>query len=141
MSKNRRILYRTDLMIHHLVCFVVYLSYIGNTTLQINNVLIMEIISAMNHVLCDHNDILKIFRTACIFCIRMPLSLWFRFYYNPNYQYSYLRNTYNYYHSEYLVFLGNIYLFFVVYDIYILWRLYKPRKIQITPSVENMKYL
>ena len=123
------ILFRTDLMIHHSVTTVVYLSYINNTTLQLSNVLIMECISLMNYVWRNNPKLLKLYRTFCIFCIRMPLSLWLWLYYNPNILYPYLEIRRHHYHYLYLSMLGNVYLFFVVYDMIILWKLYKPKRL------------
>ena len=121
------ILYRTDLTIHHSVTLVVYLSYINNTTLQMSNVLIMECISSMNYICRNNPEALNLYRTLCIFCIRIPLSLYMWLYYNPNYIYPYLKiqRTYPYY--LYLYTLGNIYLFFILYDMFILWKLYNQK--------------
>lgn len=124
------ILYRTDLIIHHSVSTVVYISYINNTTLQMSNVLIMECISLMNYILINNPQLLKLYRTLCIFCIRMPLSLYMWLYYNPNIMYKYLKTMRTSSHYLYLSTLGNIYLFFIVYDMFILWKLYKPKKLK-----------
>ena len=96
------ILYRTDLMIHHSVTLVVYLSYINNTSLQISNVLIMECISLMNYIWRNNPEAMKLYRTLCIFCIRIPLSLYMWLYYNPNYIYPYLKIQRTYPHYLYL---------------------------------------
>ena len=122
------ILFRTDLMIHHSITTVVYLSYINNTTLQMSNVLIMECISLMNYIWRNNPNLLKLYRTFCIFGIRFPLSLYMWLYYNPNIIYPYLKITRHHYHYLYLSMLGHIYLFFVVYDMIILWKLYKPKR-------------
>jgi hypothetical protein len=124
------ILFRTDLMIHHSVTTVVYLSFINNTTLQMSNVLIMECISLMNYALINNPKLLKLYRTTSIFCIRLPLSLWMWLYYNPTIMYPYFKLTRTYSHYLYLSTLGNIYLFFIIYDMFILWRLYKPIKLK-----------
>jgi hypothetical protein len=122
------ILFRTDLMIHHSVTLVVYLSYINNTTLQISHVLLMECISLMNYVWRNNPPYLKIYRIVCIFLIRMPLSFFFWIYYNPVVLYPYLEETRSPIHYLYLSTLGNVYMFFIVYDLFILWKLYKPHK-------------
>jgi len=120
------VLFSTDLMIHHSITTIVYLSCINNTTLQISNVLFMECISLMNYVWRNNPQLLKLYRTLCIFIIRMPLSFWFWLYHNPTimYQDFKLKRTHN--HYLYLKTLVNIYLFFIVYDMFILWKLYKP---------------
>jgi hypothetical protein len=122
------VLFRTDLMIHHSITTIVYLIYINNATLQINHVLIMECISLMNYVWRNNPQLLKLYRTLCILCVRMPLSLWFLLYYNPSIIYPYWKLTRTYSHYLYLKTLSNIYLFFIVYDMFILWKLYKPVK-------------
>jgi len=124
------IIYRTDLMIHHSISLVVYLSYINNTPLQMSNVLIMECISLMNYIWRNHPQLLNLYRTLCILGIRMPLSTWMGLYYNPNIIYPYFQLTHTYQHYLYLSTLGNIYLFFIVYDIFILVKLYKPSKLK-----------
>ncbi len=130
MSINKKILYRTDLMIHHIVCCVVYLSYINYVTLVASHVLIMECISLMNYIWRNNPNLLKVYRTFCIFVIRLPISFWFWFYCNPIIS-QYVIATYSYYISLYLCTMGNIFLFFIVYDLFILWKIYKPNK-QIT---------
>ena len=127
---TKPILFRTDLMIHHSITMVVYLSYINNTTLQMSNVLSMECISLMNYVWRNNPQLLKLYRTICILCVRMPLSLWFWLYYKPTIVYPYWELTRTYHHCLYLSTFGNIYLFFIIYDIFILWRLYKPSKLK-----------
>ncbi len=122
------ILFRTDLMIHHSITAVVYLSCINNTPLQVSNVLIFECISLMNYIWRNNLQLLKLYRTLCIFCIRIPLSLWMLLYYNPNITLPYWKRTLPYNHYLYLSKLINVYLFFVVYDMLILWKLYRPIK-------------
>jgi hypothetical protein len=124
------ILYRTDLMIHHSVSLVVYLSYINNTTLQMSNFLIMECISLMNYIWRNSPQLLKLYRTLCIFCIRIPLSLYMWLYYSPNYNYPYWKIQRTYPHYLYLSTLDDVCLFFILYDMFILWKLYKPKNIK-----------
>jgi len=125
LSSNKSILFRKDLLIHHIVSLVVYLSYINNATLQLSNVLIMESISLMNYVWRKHNKWLNLYRTCCIFVIRMPLSLWFWLYYNPQIHSPYIKTIVGEYHHIYLHLLNNVYLLFLLYDAYILWQIYK----------------
>ncbi len=72
------ILCRTDLMIHHSVTLVIYLSHINQISLELSNVLIMECISLLNYAWRNNPKLLKLYRTLCILCVRIPLSLWFR---------------------------------------------------------------
>lgn len=125
------ILFRTDLMIHHCVTAIGGVSYINNITLQMNNVIIMECISLMNYTWRNKPGLLKSYRTLCIFCVRMPLSFWMWFYYNPNVTFPYLKQTRTYPHYIYLFVLLNQYWFFIVYDMFILWKLYKPKKLKL----------
>ncbi len=139
LSPNSLLLYRTDLVIHHSVTLAIYLSYINNTALQMNNVLVMESISLMNYAWRNRPELLNIYRTACILLIRMPLSFWFYLYYNPNIMLPYLKETSSYEHYLYLRALSNLYLFFICYDVYILWKLYKPKSKLIASSVSRDK--
>ena len=118
------VLYRTDLMIHHLITIVVYVSFINITSLQMSHVLIMECVSLMNHVWRNHPTCIKLYRTLCIICIRMPLSFWMWLYYNPTITYPYAKLTRTHNHFLYLYTLSNIYAFFIIYDIFILWKSY-----------------
>lgn len=123
-------LFRTDLIIHHSVTSIVYLSFTNIIPLEASNVLIMECISLMNYVWRNNPQLLKLYRTLCIFGIRMPLSFWMWLYYNPTVLYPYLKLTRSHNHYLYLSTLGNISLFFIVYDMFILWKLYKPNKLK-----------
>ena len=80
-------LFRTDLMIHHGVSYIVYMSCINYGPLQASHVLIMESISLMNYVWRDQVKLLNFYRTCTILFIRVPLSLWFLLYYNPLYSF------------------------------------------------------
>lgn len=126
LSSNRTILFRTDLIIHHIVTLIVYLSYINYVSLQGSNILIMECISLMNYNLRNNPILLNNYRKCCIFFIRMPLSFWFLLYYNPTISFPYLKEIISYNHYLYLTRLGNMYLFFIGYDIFILYKLYNP---------------
>lgn len=138
LSPNRLLLYRTDLVIHHAVTLAIYLSYINNTSLQMSNVLIMESISLMNYTWRNRPELLNIYRTACILLVRMPLSFWFWLYYNPNVIFPYLKDTRSHNYYLYLRALGNLYCFFICYDIYILWKLHKS-KLSIDSSISRHK--
>jgi hypothetical protein len=124
------ILYRTDLTIHHTVSLVITTSFINNNTLQMSNYMILECISLMNYLWRTNPYLLKVYRTLCICVIRTPLSLWFWYYYNPNYAFPYLESTLTHNHYLYMKTLYNMATFFVFYDIFILWKLYKPKTIK-----------
>jgi hypothetical protein len=125
LSNNRKILYRTDLIIHHIFCLIGGISYINNTSLQFSHFMICECISLMNYYWRNNHNRLNLYRKFCIFCIRIPLSLWFWLYYNPYIGFPYLKQTRPYYHYLYLFVLLNQYWFFIAYDIFILWKINK----------------
>ena len=122
------ILYRTDLMIHHGICLVVFSSYIYFVPLQMSNYLLMESISMMNYLWRNNPALLKIYRTVCIVCIRIPMMLWFVLYYTPTIGLPYMKEKYSSFIYNYLFVLANLQWFFIVYDIFILYKLYKPIK-------------
>jgi hypothetical protein len=125
LSKHRKILYRKDLIVHHFISTFTYLSFTNITPLQLSNILIMECISAMNDVLKNNARLLKLYRTLCIFFVRMPLSLWSCLYYIPYYKKIMLPN------DVFKTTLSTtLLIFFMCYDVFILWKLYKPNKLQ-----------
>jgi hypothetical protein len=121
---TNKILYRTDLMIHHIITLIIFLSCINYISLQLSNMLIMECISLMNYILRKHPNILKIYRTLCIILIRIPLILWSWLFYNPSIVYPYLKIVCSHYHYLYLITQLNILFFFIVYDFFILYKLW-----------------
>jgi hypothetical protein len=125
LSKHRKILYRKDLIVHHFIATITFLSFTNITPLQLSNILIMECISAMNDVLKNNARLLKLYRTLCIFFVRMPLSLWSCLYYIPYYKKIMLPN------DVFKTTLSTtLLIFFMCYDVFILWKLYKPNKLQ-----------
>jgi hypothetical protein len=95
-------LFRTDLMIHHLITFVAGLSFINNMALQSSNYSISECISLMNYVWRNKRGWLKLYRTACILCIRMPISLYMLLYSNQAVYGPYWKRTRTHSHYIYL---------------------------------------
>jgi hypothetical protein len=131
LSEKRIVLYRKDLVIHHIISFIITISSVNNCSLVASNYMIMECISLMNHVWKNNPQLLKFYRTMCILLVRMPLSFWFWLYYNPNYLYVHLKQTMtpNHYYYFYTI-IGKVYIFFILYDMLILWKLHKPAKIK-----------
>ena len=127
LSKNRKILYRKDLVIHHFIATITYLSFINIAPLQLSSILIMECISAMNNVLKNNPRLLKLYRTFCIFFVRIPLSLWYCLYYIPKYKKIVLISNFLYYS----ILATILFMFFIFYDVFILWKLYKPNKLKL----------
>lgn len=114
-------------MIHHSISTFIALSYINVNSLICSCYIIMESISLMNYIWRNNQPILKIYRTLCILCIRIPLILWTRLYYAPNIVLPYLKltrtnNQYIYLHNS-----TNLFYFFIMYDMFILWKLYKQK--------------
>ena len=129
LSKHRKILYRKDLIVHHFIATFTYLSFTNITPLQLSNNLIMECISAMNDVLKNNARLLKLYRTFCIFFVRIPLSLWYCLYYIPYYKKIMFPN-----HGPNdvckVILSTTLFIFFIFYDVFILRKLYKPNKLQ-----------
>jgi len=115
LSSNRRILFRTDLIIHHVAILNFILKYINHIPLEISKATIMECISLMNYVWRDNKKILNLYRTLCILFVRYPLSFFYIFYKNNIIKFPYTQIS------------G--YWFIIFYDVFILWKLYKPKKI------------
>lgn len=109
LSKNRKVLFRKDLMIHHVVSFYLLFNYINIIPMEWSKFTIVECISLMNYIWRDNKKLLKIYRTFCILFVRMPLSflIFFSFYKN-NIDFPYLKSL----------------SFMIIYDAYIIWKLY-----------------
>jgi len=131
ISKNKKILFRTDLLIHHIICGIAFLSFINFLPLQMSNYLIMECISLLNYALRCNENLLKIYRTFCILFVRIPIITWYLVYYNPTIGIHIIKNNVSLYCYYYLYMIERLHFFFIIYDIFILWKLYKPQKIKI----------
>ena len=116
LSSNRRILFRTDLIIHHVITLSTLLNYINHIPLEISNIIIMECISLMNYAWRENKKRLNLYRTFCILFVRIPLSFFFILYKSNNI-------------VRFLFTQINGYWFFIFYDAFILWKIYKPKKI------------
>lgn len=119
-------LFRTDLIIHHSVSFMITSSALNNNALQMSNYMILECVSLMNYIWRNNPQLLKLYRTICICAVRMPLTLWFFIYYNPTILFPHFESTLTPNHYLYLKTLYEFAVFFAFYDIFILWKLYKP---------------
>jgi hypothetical protein len=115
LSKNRKILFRKDLIIHHVVSLYVLFKYINIVPLEWSKFTIAECISLMNYIWRNDKKLLKIYRTCSIFFVRMPLSLWIFFnFYKNNIDFPYVKSLF----------------FMIFYDGYILWKLYFEKKLK-----------
>jgi hypothetical protein len=123
-----RTLYRTDLIVHHAFAFVITSSSLNNDALHMSDYMIMECISLMNYVWRNNPRMLNVYRIACILLVRMPLTLWFMVYYHPTYLFPYWENTRTPSHYLYLYWLYKGTCFFLLYDMLILWKIYKNNK-------------
>ena len=122
------ILFRTDLMIHHSVCFILYVSYLNNATLQMSHYLSMECISLMNYVWRNNPSTLRLYRALCILLVRIPLVTWCFLYYNPRYFAPVIKNNVSISLFYWLYILEKLHAFFIIYDMFVLWKLYKQSK-------------
>ena len=115
LSKNRKILFRKDLMIHHVTSLYFLFKYINIVPLEWSKFTIVECISLMNYIWRNNKNLLKIYRTCCIFFVRMPLSFIMHFNaYKNNIDFPYFKTLF--------------FIFF--YDVYILWKLYFDKKLK-----------
>lgn len=115
LSKNRKILFRKDLIIHHVTSLYVLFKYFDIVPLEFSKFTIAECISLMNYIWRNDKNLLKIYRTCSIFFVRMPLSLWMFFdVYKNNIDFPYFKTLF----------------FMIFYDAYILWKLYFEKKLK-----------
>jgi len=127
---TKPILFRTDLMIHHTLASFTYITFSHICSLQMSNILIMECISLMNYSWRNNPKLLKLYRTVCILCIRLPLWIWIWIYYFPKYILTHYKIILLPNHYVCLLIVNKIMIFFYIYDMFILWKLYKPIKIK-----------
>jgi hypothetical protein len=124
------VLFRKDLIIHHSLAFVTFLSFMNICPLQMSHTLIMESISLMNYYWKNKPMLLKIYRLCCIFFIRGPVWLGFWIYYFPTYILTHYKPLLSQNHYIYLSTLMKIMLSFCIYDAFIIWKIIKPKKIK-----------
>ena len=97
--------------------------------LLMSHYIIIECISLMNDILKNKPQLLKLYRTFCVCVIRTPLSLWFWYHYIPTIIIPHWKLTLTHNHYSYMkLFIQDSSFFFVLYDIFILWKLYKSKK-------------
>ena len=123
-----RVLYRTDLVIHHVFAFVLTGSSLNNCALSVSDYMIMECISLMNYTWRNNPRLLNMYRIACVLLVRVPLTLWFITYYHPTYLFPYWESTRTPSHYLYLYWLYKATYFFLLYDMLILWKIYNNNK-------------
>jgi hypothetical protein len=124
LSPDRLILYRTVLIIHHVVALYLnlvtinYISIIGDLTF------LMECVSLFNFVSCKSKWLLY-YRFVCTVCVRLPLSCFLSFYYHdyvvvPHFKP--LLGQFEYYH---FVTTCRLIFLFVLYDVYVIRKIYR----------------
>lgn len=123
-------LYRTDLLIHHAVAMTVTVSCIRTIPLHMSNYMILEAISLFNYPLRNYPDLLNHYRTFIILTLRMPMTTWFAVYYFPSYDLPQLKLTISPIHCNWMIFMSNLTYAFLLYDLFILYKIYKPKKIK-----------
>ena len=129
MMISKHILFRTDLLIHHALSFTITAMSLNNNVLLTSHYIIIECISLMNDILKNKPRLLKLYRTFCVCVIRTPLSLWFWYDYIPTIMYPHWKLTLTHNHYSYMkLFIHDFSFFFVLYDVFILWKLYKSKK-------------
>jgi hypothetical protein len=128
-STYKSLLFRTDLIIHHIITFIIFIICINYGALQMNSYLIMECISLMNYIWRNNPTLLKFYRTFCILFIRIPLITWYFLYYNPYIILPIVKNKLSLYEYISIYIIEKFHIFFIVYDIFILFKLYKPNKV------------
>ncbi len=129
-GKNKHILFRIDLIIHHLVCFIIFQSFINHMPLQLSSYTMMECMSLMNYTWRNNPRLLNIYRTICIVMIRIPLISWYIIYYNPYIGIPYIQTMVPRYQFYYLCCIEQFHWFFIAYDIFILYKIRKQMKRQ-----------
>jgi len=112
LSSNRQFLFRTELIVHHLVGLCAFFNY-NNLSMEWSKFTIVECISLMNYIWRSNPKLLKIYRIMCILLVRMPLSFWYIIYNNNNFVKS-----------------PQIKLswFVIFYDAFLLYKMYKNKK-------------
>lgn len=60
VCSNQEILFRKSYILHNIITLFVYLIYINNTSLQMNNVVILECLPLIYYILKDFRNIVKL---------------------------------------------------------------------------------
>jgi hypothetical protein len=116
LSADKKILYRNDLLCHHIACIIS--SFIARKCLLLSNIVMnMECICLMNYIFREKKNetYLALYRIACIICVRIPISFFIN-YYNYFYLKQYIQSIDNI--VQYEVF--GCTAFFLLYDMYLL---------------------
>jgi len=114
LSSQRNILFRKDLIIHHIVSLFSYSNF-HYKSLQMSNVLIAECMSLMNYKWRHNRQLLNLYRIFCILFIRFPLNFYFIVYHNPVLVYPFTNIKIN--NTPYAI-------IFFSYDVHTLWQIY-----------------
>ena len=116
--------FRTDLMIHHAMSFVLTSSSININALAMSHYMVLECISLMNYAWRRHPRLLRCYRTLCIVCVRVPLSVWVICHYVPHILVPHWESTLTPHGFLYMKTLFDLcVLFFVFYDVFLLWKI------------------
>jgi hypothetical protein len=140
LSKHKTILYRTDLLLHHIYSFIMFSSLINWVSLNGSYKLIMECISLLNYVWKEPKYFywLNYYRLVCIFLIRIPVFFTLSFYILPYYTFPYYKSV-SYFDYLYIYYLYYGFYFFIIYDLYLIKQITSilfTNKIQIPKNIE-----
>jgi hypothetical protein len=81
---NKKILYRQELLIHHVVSFCIF-SYGGyGTPLVVSRNLLCESLSLLNYILRHNEYVLHMYRLTTIFFVRIPICCFHILFYRIN---------------------------------------------------------
>jgi hypothetical protein len=126
MSPYKMVLYRKDLVIHHVFSLLFVSGGISYSSLQCSHVILMECLSIMNYTWRNHKYYrhLNYYRLFCIFFIRLPICIYMMYYVNPIYFIPYYKSI------SYPQFLCAYYLnyslyFYIFYDLFIIKQIYR----------------
>ena len=117
---NRQILYRTELLIHHLISIVSFSAGLYLTPLIASHDLLNESISLLNYTLrgASNESILHRYRLATIFLIRLPVCIGTPiFYYMNGYLLEPASTTSGGSIKTYQIMLWITHAFFTIYDL------------------------
>jgi hypothetical protein len=126
VSPYKLILYRKDLVIHHIFSLLLVSGAMPYASLQCSHVILMECLSIMNYTWRNHKYYrhLNYYRLLCIFSVRLPICLYMMYYVNPIYIIPYYKSI------SYIKFLCAYYLnysfyFYIFYDLFLIKQIYK----------------
>jgi hypothetical protein len=83
MSTNAKILFKIDVIIHHIFTICCYTFQMNVVPLSHSCLIILESFILMDYIWRNQIEKLRMFRILCILFLRLPLCLFSQFYYIP----------------------------------------------------------